>query len=71
MPSSAAMIFGGASQVGCAAVAELLAILKCREVVMIAREWVAAQSCVRNVVLDAGAAEFVARNVAIAREVMN
>ena len=50
----AAIILGGTGQVGGAAVAELLAIPECREVVMVSRRPVAARSRVRNVVLDTG-----------------
>jgi uncharacterized protein YbjT (DUF2867 family) len=48
----AAIVLGGTGQVGGAAVAELLAIPQCREVVMVARKPIAARSRVRNVVLD-------------------
>ncbi len=67
----AAMIFGGAGQVGGAAVAELLAIPECREVVMITIKPIAARSRVRNVALDTGAADFAERTAAIAREVLS
>jgi uncharacterized protein YbjT (DUF2867 family) len=67
----AAMILGGTGQVGGAAVAELLAIPECREVVMITRKPIAARSRVRNVVLDTGAADFAERTAAIAREVLS
>jgi uncharacterized protein YbjT (DUF2867 family) len=67
----AAMILGGTGQVGGAAVAELLAIPECREVVMITRKPIAAQSRVRNVVLDTGAADFAERTAALAREVLS
>jgi uncharacterized protein YbjT (DUF2867 family) len=67
----AAMILGGTGQVGGAAVAELLAIPECREVVMVTRKPVAARSRVRNVVLDTGAADFAERTAAIAREVLS
>src|SRR5579863_9598807 len=66
-----AMILGGTGQVGGAAVAELLAIPECREVVMVTRKPIAARSRVRNVVLDTGAADFAERTAAIAREVLN
>jgi uncharacterized protein YbjT (DUF2867 family) len=65
------MILGGTGQVGGAAVAELLAIPECREVVMITRKPIAARSRVRNVVLDTGAADFAERTAAIAREVLS
>jgi len=67
----AAMILGGTGQVAGAAVAELLAIPECREVVMITRKPIAARSRVRNVVLDTGAADFAERTAAIAGEVLS
>jgi uncharacterized protein YbjT (DUF2867 family) len=67
----AVIILGGTGQVGGAAVAELLAILQCREVVMVTRKPVAARARVRNVVLDTGAAEFAERTSALAREICN
>ena len=42
-PNFAAMILGGTGQVGGAAVAELLAIPECREVVMVTRKPIAAR----------------------------
>lgn len=54
----AAIILGGTGQVGGAAVAELLAIPECREVVMVTRKPIATRARVRNVVLDTGAADF-------------
>ncbi len=66
----AAIILGGTGQVGGAAVAELLAIPECREVVMVTRKPIAARSGVRNVVLDTGAADFAERTAALAREVL-
>jgi uncharacterized protein YbjT (DUF2867 family) len=66
----AAIILGGTGQVGGAAVAELLAIPECREVVMVTRKPIAARSRMRNVVLDTGAADFAERTAAIAREVL-
>jgi len=65
----AAIVLGGTGQVGGAAVAELLAIPQCREVVMVTRKPLAARSRVRNVVLDTSAADFAERTAAIAREV--
>lgn len=65
----AAIILGGTGQVGGAAVAELLAISECREVVMVTRKPIAAQSRVRNVVLDSGAADFAERTADLARAV--
>jgi uncharacterized protein YbjT (DUF2867 family) len=53
--SFAAIVLGGTGQVGGAAVADLLAIPECREVVMVTRRPVGARSRVRNVVLDTGA----------------
>jgi uncharacterized protein YbjT (DUF2867 family) len=70
--SFAAMILGGTGQVGGAAVAELLALPECREVVMISRKPLAARSRARNVVLlDTGAADFAERTAAVAREVLS
>ncbi len=70
-PNFAVMIVGGTGQVGGAAVAELLAIPQCREVVMITRKPIAPRSRVRNVVLDTGAADFAAHTAALAREVLS
>jgi uncharacterized protein YbjT (DUF2867 family) len=67
----AVMILGGTGQVGGAAVAELLAVPECREVVMVTRKLIAARSRVRNVVLDTGAADFSERTAALAREVLS
>ena len=67
----AAIILGGTGQVGGAAVAELLAIPECREVVMVTRKPIAPRARVRNVVLDTGAADFVERTAALAREVLS
>jgi uncharacterized protein YbjT (DUF2867 family) len=67
----AAIIFGGTGQAGSAAVTELLAIPKCREVVMVTRKPIAPQSRVRGVVLDTGAADFAQRVAALAREVLS
>lgn len=67
----ALIILGGTGQVGGAAVAELLEIPQCREVVMVTRKPIAARARVRNVVLDTGAAEFAERTAALAREVLN
>ncbi|MGB0063539.1 MAG: NAD-dependent epimerase/dehydratase family protein [Terracidiphilus sp.] len=67
----AALVLGGTGQVGSAAVAELLAIPECREVVMVVRKPIAAQSRVRGVVLDTGAADFAERTAALAREVLS
>jgi uncharacterized protein YbjT (DUF2867 family) len=66
----AAMILGGTGQVGGAALAELLAIPECREVVMVTRKPIAARSRVRNIVLDTAAADFAERTAALAREVL-
>ena len=66
----AAIIIGGTGQVGSAAVAELLAIPECREVVMITRKPIAARPRVRNVVLNTGAAAFAERTSVLAREVL-
>jgi uncharacterized protein YbjT (DUF2867 family) len=67
----AAIILGGTGQVGGAAVAELLAVPECREVVMVTRKPIAAQSRVRNVVLDTGAADFAERTAAVVREALS
>ena len=67
----AVIILGGSGQVGGAAVAELLAIPQCREVVMVTRKSIAARARLRNVVLDTGAAEFAERIAALAREILN
>jgi uncharacterized protein YbjT (DUF2867 family) len=67
----AAIILGGTGQVGGAAVAELLAIPECREVVMVTRKAIAARARVRSVVLDTGAADFAARSASLAREVLS
>jgi uncharacterized protein YbjT (DUF2867 family) len=67
----AAIILGGTGQVGGAAVAELLAIPECRELVMVTRKSIAARSRVRNVVLDTGAVDFAERTAAVAREVLS
>lgn len=66
----AAIVIGGTGQVGGAAVAELLTVAECREVVMITRKPVGARSRVRNVVLDTGAADFAGRVAETAREVL-
>jgi uncharacterized protein YbjT (DUF2867 family) len=67
----AAIILGGTGQVGGAAVAELLAIGECREVVMVTRNPIAPRSRVRNVVLDTGAVDFAERTAALAREALS
>jgi uncharacterized protein YbjT (DUF2867 family) len=67
----AVIILGGTGQVGGAAVAELLAIPECQEVVMVTRKPIEARSRVRNVVLDTGAADFAVRTAALAREVLS
>jgi len=67
----AAIVLGGTGQVGGAAVAELLAIPDCREVVMVTRKPIAARERVRNVVLDTGASDFAERTAAVAREVLS
>jgi len=67
----AALILGGTGQVGGAAVAELLAIPECREVVMVTRKPIAPRPRVRNVVLDTGAADFAERTADLAREVLS
>jgi len=67
----AAIVLGGTGQVGGAAVAELLAVPECREVVMITRKSVAARARVRNVVLDTGGADFAERTEEVARETLS
>ncbi len=67
----AVIILGGTGQVGSAAVAELLAVPECREVVMVTRKPIAPQPRVRNVVLDTSAADFAERTAALAREVLS
>ena len=67
----AAIILGGTGQVGGAAVAELLALPECREVVMVTRKAIAVRSRVRNVVLDTGASDFAERTAALGREVLS
>src|SRR6202789_3827056 len=67
----AAIILGGTGQVGGAAVAELLAIPECREVVIVTRQPIAPRSRVRSVVLDTGAADFADRTAALAHEIMS
>ena len=69
--SFAAIIIGGTGQVGGAAVAELLAIPECREVVMVTRKPIAPRPRVRNAVLDTGAVDLAERTAALAREVLN
>jgi uncharacterized protein YbjT (DUF2867 family) len=69
--SFAAIVLGGTGQVGGAAIAELLAIPECREVVMITRKPIAARSRVRNVAPDTGAPDFAKRTGAVAREVLS
>jgi hypothetical protein len=67
----AAIILGGTGQVGGAAVAGLLAIPECREVVMVTRKPIAPRSRVRNIVLDTGAADFAERTAALVRGVLS
>ncbi|MGA9716741.1 MAG: NAD-dependent epimerase/dehydratase family protein [Acidobacteriaceae bacterium] len=67
----AAIILGGTGQVGGAAVAELLAIPECREVVMVTRKPTAPRSRMRNEVLDTSAPDFADRTAALAREVLS
>jgi hypothetical protein len=56
---------------GGAAVAELLAIPECREMMMVTRKPTAARSRVRNVVLGTDAADCAERTAALAREVLS
>lgn len=67
----AVIILGGTGQVGGAAVAELLAVPECREVVMVTRKPIEPRSRIRNVVLDTGAADFDKRTTALARGVLS
>lgn len=67
----AAIVLGGTGQVGSAAVAALLAIPECREVVMVTRKSIAARPRVRNVVLDTGAADFAGQTAVLARQVLS
>jgi uncharacterized protein YbjT (DUF2867 family) len=67
----AAIVLGGTGQVGGAAVAELLAIPECREVVMVTRKPIPARPRVRNLVLDTSAADFAERIAALAREILS
>lgn len=67
----AAIILGGTGQVGSAAVAELLALPQCREVVMVTRKPMAPRSRVRNIVLDTAASDFAERTASLAREVLS
>ena len=63
----AAIVLGGTGQVGAAAVAEMLAVPECRELVMVTRKRIAARPRVRNIVLDTAAADFCERTADIAR----
>jgi uncharacterized protein YbjT (DUF2867 family) len=65
------VILGGTGQVGGAAVAELLAIPECREVVMVTRRPIAGRPRVRSVVLDTDADDFAERTAAVAREALS
>jgi len=67
----AAIILGGTGQVGGAAVAELLAIPECREVLMVTRKPIAPRAGVRNVVLDTGDPGFADRTAALARDALS
>ncbi|MBN8982774.1 MAG: hypothetical protein J0I29_16095 [Rhizobiales bacterium] len=69
-PPFSTIILGGTGQVGGAAVDELLAIPECREVIMVTRKAVSPRERVRNVVLDTGAADFVARIKTLASEMI-
>ena len=63
----AAIVLGGTGQVGAAAVAEMLAVPECRELVMVTRKRIAARPRMRNIVLDTAAADFCERTADIAR----
>jgi uncharacterized protein YbjT (DUF2867 family) len=67
----AAIILGGTGQVGGAAVAELLAIPQCREVIMVTRKPIVPRSRVRNIVLDTAASDIADRTASLAREVLS
>ena len=67
----AAIILGGTGQVGSAAVAELLAIPACREVIMITRKPIPPRPRVRNVVLDTAAPDFADRTTTVARDLLS
>jgi uncharacterized protein YbjT (DUF2867 family) len=67
----AVIILGGTGQVGGAAVAELLAVPQCREVVMVTRKPIAPRARVRNVVLDTAAPYFADHIATLAREVLS
>jgi uncharacterized protein YbjT (DUF2867 family) len=67
----AAIVIGGTGQVGGAAVAALLAIPQCREVVMVTRKPIAATLRARNVVLDSSSADFAERIATVAREALS
>jgi uncharacterized protein YbjT (DUF2867 family) len=67
----AAIILGGTGQVGGAAVAQLLAIPECREVVMVTRKPLAEKLRVRNIVLDTDARDFAERMAAVARDALS
>lgn len=69
--SFAAIVLGGTGQVGSAAVAALLALPECREVVMITRKPIAVQSRLRNIVCDTGAAGFAEHVATMARDVLS
>jgi uncharacterized protein YbjT (DUF2867 family) len=65
-----AIVLGGTGQVGGAAVAALLALPECREVVLVTRKPIAASARVRDVVLDTGAAAFAENTSALVRDVL-
>jgi uncharacterized protein YbjT (DUF2867 family) len=67
----AVIILGGTGQVGGAAVAELLAVPECREVVMVTRKPIAPRPRVRNVVLDTSTADFAKQTATLARKVLS
>ncbi|MBE7157856.1 MAG: hypothetical protein INR62_05400 [Rhodospirillales bacterium] len=67
----AAMVLGGTGQVGGAAVAELLAIPECREIVLISRRDVPERPRVRVVVLHTAAPEFAQRVAEVAASVLS
>ncbi len=69
--SFAAIILGGTGQVGSAAVAALLALPACREVVMLTRKPTVPQARVRNIVVDTSAPDLAERTASLAREVLS
>ena len=71
IPNFAAIVLGGTGQVGSAAVAEVLQLPACREVVVVTRKPIAPQPRVRAVVLDTAASGFADQVAALACETLN